>query len=130
MTASVAAWICGRNCAKTFGSPVGEPSCGLRACRCRIAAPASAASRACLAMSAGVYGRAADSVGVWMAPVTAQVMMTLLDDFAMHCTPVSESDALFVECLQVREHACPQRRLLLGSPAMEALRRFHAEFSL
>src|ERR1700689_2495433 len=83
MTASVAAWICGRNCAKTFGSPVGEPSCGLRACRCRIAAPAFAASIACRAMSAGVYGRAAESVGVWIAPVTAQVMMTLLDAFAI-----------------------------------------------
>src|SRR5271166_5302544 len=83
MTASVEAWIWGRNCANTSGSPVGEPSLGLRACRCRIAAPALAASMACWAMSAGVYGSAADSVGVWIAPVTAQVMMILFDGLAM-----------------------------------------------
>ena len=33
---------------------------------------------ACFAMSAGVNGSAGESVGVWMAPVTAQVMITLL----------------------------------------------------
>ena len=49
-----------------------------------MAAPALAASMACRAMSAGVYGRASDSVGVWIAPVMAQVMMTLLPGFAMY----------------------------------------------
>ena len=42
-----------------------------------IAAPASAASIDCWAISAGVIGRCGDIVGVWIEPVTAQVMMTL-----------------------------------------------------
>src|SRR5712672_1570588 len=78
-TASVACLMRGRNCMNTAGSPVGRPSCGLRACRCRIAAPASAAPIACSAIWSGVTGRASDMVGVWIAPVTAQLMMTLSD---------------------------------------------------
>src|SRR5215207_1156317 len=42
-----------------------------------IAAPASAAPIAASAISSGVIGRCGDIVGVWIAPVTAQVMMTL-----------------------------------------------------
>src|ERR1700685_4222100 len=42
-----------------------------------IAAPASAASIAWAATSSGVSGRYGDMVGVWIDPVTAQVMMTL-----------------------------------------------------
>ena len=42
-----------------------------------MAAPASAASTAASAISAGVTGRCGDMEGVWIAPVTAQVMMTL-----------------------------------------------------
>jgi hypothetical protein len=42
-----------------------------------IAAPASAASIAAAAMSSGVTGRCGDIDGVWIAPVTAQLMMTL-----------------------------------------------------
>jgi hypothetical protein len=38
---------------------------------------------ACSAIWSGVIGRASDMVGVWMAPVTAQVMMTLSDLAAM-----------------------------------------------
>src|SRR3954452_18136752 len=42
-----------------------------------MAAPASAASTAASAISCGVTGNAFDIEGVWIAPVTAQVMMTL-----------------------------------------------------
>src|SRR3954451_3943727 len=42
-----------------------------------MAAPASAAPTAASAISSGVTGRCGDIEGVWMAPVTAQVMMTL-----------------------------------------------------
>ena len=79
ITASVACLIRGRNCMNTAGSGVGRPSSGSRACRCRIAAPASAAPIAWLAMSSGVTGSAADMVGVWMPPVMAQLMMTFFD---------------------------------------------------
>src|SRR6185437_12557925 len=75
-TASVACLIRGRNCMKTLGSGVGRPSLGSRAWRWRIAAPASAAPIAWLATSSGVSGRCGLIVGVWIDPVTAQVMMT------------------------------------------------------
>src|SRR5919198_2667599 len=42
-----------------------------------MAAPASAAPIACSAIWSGVIGSASDMVGVWIAPVTAQVMTTL-----------------------------------------------------
>src|SRR4051812_49881134 len=42
-----------------------------------MAAPASAAPTAASAISWAVTGRCGDIEGVWMAPVTAQVMMTL-----------------------------------------------------
>ena len=77
MIASVLCLIRGRKSMNTDGSPVGLPSPGSRAWRCRIAAPASAAPIACSAMSAGVTGRWGDMVGVWIAPVTAQEMITL-----------------------------------------------------
>src|SRR5215831_8451553 len=86
-TASVACLMRGRNCMNTAGSPVGRPSCGLRACRCRIAAPASAAPIACEAIWSGVIGKASDMVGVWMAPVMAQLMMTLSDLAAICFAP-------------------------------------------
>src|ERR1700709_1739196 len=66
-----------RNGANASGLWSGWPVFGLRACRCTIAAPASAASTAAAAISCGVTGNAFDIDGVWMAPVTAQVMMTL-----------------------------------------------------
>jgi hypothetical protein len=66
-----------RNGAKASGLWSGWPVFGLRACRCTMAAPASAASTAASAISCGVTGNAFDIDGVWMAPVTAQVMMTL-----------------------------------------------------
>src|SRR5881227_3033544 len=68
-----------RNGAKASGLWSGWPVFGLRACRCTIAAPASAASTAASAISCGVTGSAFDIDGVWIAPVTAQVMMTLRD---------------------------------------------------
>ncbi len=40
-------------------------------------APAAAAPSAASAISSGVTGRCGDIDGVWIAPVTAQVMMTL-----------------------------------------------------
>src|ERR1700687_4693878 len=69
----------GANSRKYLGSCVGRPSTGSRACRGTIAAPASAAATAASAISFGVIGRYGDIDGVWMAPVTAQVIMTLRD---------------------------------------------------
>ena len=143
-TASVACLMRGRNCMNTLGSPVGRPSCGLRACRCRMAAPASAAPIACSAIWSGVTGRASDIVGVWMAPVTAQVMMTLSDVAAMafliFCFwigPVSGSVAqgapLRNSCprfLQVRQDLCAQHLLLLGGPFAEALAGFEPKLAI
>jgi hypothetical protein len=40
-----------------------------------MAAPTAAAPSAASAISSGVTGSAADIVGVWIAPVGAQVMM-------------------------------------------------------
>src|SRR5258708_18523794 len=77
ITASHAFLICGRKRMNIFGSCVGRPSAGSRACRCTIAAPACAAPIAPAAISSGVTGRCGDMLGVWIAPVTAQVMMTL-----------------------------------------------------
>src|SRR3954467_8934053 len=66
-----------RNGSNASGLWSGWPVFGLRACRCTMAAPASAASIAASAISCGVTGSAFDIDGVWIAPVTAQVMMTL-----------------------------------------------------
>src|SRR5437879_5474107 len=77
MTTFEAALIFGRNCRNTFGSCVGLPSFGSRACRCTIAAPALAAPIAASAISSGVTGRWGDIDGVWIDPVTAHVMITL-----------------------------------------------------
>src|SRR6188768_1700483 len=66
-----------RNGANRSGFWSGRPSFGSRACRCTIAAPASCAPMAASAISSAVMGRYGDMVGVWIAPVTAHVMMTL-----------------------------------------------------
>ena len=66
----------------TAGSGVGSPVSGLRACRWMMAAPASAASMLAWASSSGVMGRCSDMLGVWIAPVMAQVMTTLRPDLA------------------------------------------------
>src|SRR5438874_10228902 len=76
-TTSHAALILGANWRKSSGSWVGRPSFGSRACRCTMAAPALAAAIAACAISSGVIGRCGDMLGVWIEPVTAQVMMTL-----------------------------------------------------
>src|SRR5438105_15785100 len=76
-TAPVDCLIRGRNCMNTSGSGVGRPSFGSRAWRCKIAAPASAAAIASRAISSGVSGRCGLIVGVWIEPVTAQVITTL-----------------------------------------------------
>src|SRR5581483_9781711 len=65
-----------RNGAKASGDWSGWPSRGSRACRWTIAAPASAAPIAASAISLAVIGRCGDMVGVWIDPVTAQVMIT------------------------------------------------------
>src|SRR5205814_7060707 len=72
-----AALIFFRNGSKASGRWSGRPSFGSRACRCTIAAPASCAPIAASAISSAVMGRCGDMVGVWIAPVTAHVMMTL-----------------------------------------------------
>src|SRR5579885_2959284 len=66
------------NDANTSGLPVGSPVSGTRACRWTTAAPATAAAIDCSAICSGVIGRASDMVGVWMAPVTAHVIIALL----------------------------------------------------
>src|SRR6266478_1766851 len=66
-----------RNGANASGDWSGRPSLGLRACRCTMAAPASAAPMAASAISLAVMGRCGDIEGVWIEPVTAQEMMTL-----------------------------------------------------
>src|SRR5215813_24529 len=66
-----------RNGSKAAGVWSGRPSRGSRACRCTMAAPASAAPMAASAISCGVIGMCGDIDGVWIDPVTAQVMMTL-----------------------------------------------------
>src|SRR5262245_37957680 len=75
--ASVAALIGFRYSRNTFGSAVGRPSCGSRACRWMTEAPASTAAMESLTTSSTVNGRCGDMVGVWLEPVTAHVMMTL-----------------------------------------------------
>src|SRR5271155_4500246 len=77
-TASVACLMRGKNCMNTEASDDGRPSLGSRACKCRIAAPALAASIAWGAIWSGVIGSASDIVGVWIEPVIAQLMMILL----------------------------------------------------
>src|SRR6058998_1925576 len=82
-----------RNGAKASGLWSGCPVLGLRACRCTMAAPASAASTAASAISCGVTGNAFDIEGVWIAPVTAQVMMTLRLMFgSLSCSPIVHLD--------------------------------------
>src|SRR5689334_3098907 len=76
ITASHCWRICGRKLCHTAGSLVGLPSCGLRAWKCRIAAPAFAASTDCVIICSAVTGRCGDMDGVSVEPVTAQVMMT------------------------------------------------------
>src|SRR3954469_1794104 len=66
-----------RNGAKASGLWSGWPVLGLRVGRRAIAAPAPAASTAASAISCGVTGSALDIDGGLIAPVTAQVMMTL-----------------------------------------------------
>ena len=68
-----------KNGVNNSGSCEGLPSSGLRACQCTMAAPALAAPNAASAISFAVTGKCGDMLGVWMAPVTAQVMMTLRD---------------------------------------------------
>ena len=66
-----------RKGAKASADWSGRPVRGSRAWRWTIAAPASAAPMAASAISCAVIGRCGDIEGVWIAPVTAQVMMTL-----------------------------------------------------
>src|SRR3546814_13446722 len=75
-TASGLCLMRGRNSMNAFGSGVGLPS-GLRAWRCRIEAPASAAPIACSATWSPVIGKYGLMVGVWLEPVKAQVMLTV-----------------------------------------------------
>src|SRR5277367_1621649 len=62
-----------------------------------------------------------------MAPVTAQVMMTLLVRMAIGGSWLSK--AVRLERFEMLEHALAKRCLLLGCPLPEALARLHAEFA-
>src|SRR5579859_6252557 len=77
-TASVACLMRGRKSMKRAGSGLGRPSLGSRACRCSTEAPASAASTEAWAISLGVIGKCGLMEGVWIEPVIAQLMMTLV----------------------------------------------------
>src|SRR6478609_11523354 len=70
---------------KWSGFCEGRPSCGSRACMWTTAAPASAAPIAASAISDAETGRYFDIEGVWLAPVTAQVMMTLRGMSTLFC---------------------------------------------
>src|SRR5712691_1269889 len=108
MTTFEAALIFGRKRMNIFGSCVGRPSAGSRACRWTIAAPACAAPIAPSAISSGVTGRCGDIDGVWMEPVTAQVMMTF-DCFA--------AMSLLLFLVRAQRHQPPVApRLPLGEP--------------
>src|SRR6478752_9917786 len=63
-----------------------------------MAAPASAAAMACSAIWSGVIGKASDMVGVWIAPVMAQVMMTLSNFAAMGVSRSIREDDLGLVC--------------------------------
>src|SRR5579872_1926666 len=65
-----------------------------------MAAPASAASTAASAISCGVTGSAFDIEGVWIAPVTAQVMMTLRGAMVF-CLFVEEVESGFIDLLDL-----------------------------
>src|SRR5712675_2384486 len=109
-----------RNGAKASGLWSGWPVFGLRACRCTIAAPASAASTAASAISCGVTGSAFDIDGVWIAPVTAQVMMTLRAMVALFLLPF---------CIRTCRFGRPYARLVLrdvGCAAASARRYVRA----
>src|SRR5437870_4885335 len=82
-TASQPCLMRGRNCMNTLASGDGRPSFGSRACKCNIAAPALAASTAWVAIWSGVIGSASDIVGVWIEPVIAQLITTLLASWGM-----------------------------------------------
>src|SRR5665213_1454415 len=89
-----------------------------------MAAPASAAPIACSATSTGVSGRYGLIVGVWIDPVTAQVMMTF-PDLAM---TASDSDGLTVVALPCggqdgdqSPYAARKRRIGFLSPALGAV---------
>src|SRR3712207_1489859 len=77
ITALVLRLGCSRIGTKCSGFWEGRPSSGSRACMWTMAAPASAAPTAASAISCGDTGRYFDIDGVWMAPVTALVMITL-----------------------------------------------------
>ena len=109
ITASQLCLMRGRNCMNTFGSGVGRPSFGSRACRCRMAAPASAAPMACSAIWSGVIGNASDIVGVWIDPVTAQVMMTLLLVLTGY-TPIDHRDCLSTMTRRASGNSCQPKR--------------------
>ena len=70
---------------------------GSRACRCRIAAPALAASMADVPICSGVIGSLSDMVGVWIEPVTAQVMMTLFERLRFGLSFMGPSPVIWVE---------------------------------
>src|SRR5205823_2147538 len=134
-TALVACLIRGRNCMNTAGSGEGRPSFGSRACRCRIAAPALAASIACVAIWSGVIGSASDMVGVWIEPVTAQVMTTLfaswgmdaLFSFSSRASGTTQNSIFGPRLLEMLHHLGTQRGLLLGGPCAETFAGFEAE---
>src|SRR3569833_512452 len=87
MTTSEESLTIARTSLNRPGSWTGWPSWGSRTCRWTMAAPAAAAPSAACAICSGVIGRAGDIVGVWIAPVGAQVMIAGLPCWAMGASP-------------------------------------------
>src|SRR3954470_4627572 len=107
MTAAQRCLITLRNGAKASGDWSGRPSFGSRACRCTTAAPASAAPIAAAAISLAVTGMCGDIDGVWIEPVTAQVMMTF---WLLAIFPPRDAVSVFVEA-QTRPARCVVKSL-------------------
>src|SRR3954453_12165700 len=113
MAASVLALIRGRKGRNASGVWSGCPVSGSRACRCRMEAPASAAAIAWSAISSGVIGRYSDIDGVWIAPVTAQVMITLFCRAMSSCLPTAAAlnEQSFNSCRQGLSRRRGRRRV-------------------
>src|SRR5699024_3296283 len=92
MTASDDALIFSIIGAKSSGSCDGRPSPGLRAWRWTIEAPACAAWIEASEISSDVAGRWGDMLGVWIDPVTAQVMMILRLDAMVRSSLLSPAN--------------------------------------
>ena len=122
-TASVDCLMVGRKRLNSAGSPEGRPLAGSRACRCRIAAPASAAPIACAAMSSGLigqrvrHGRRMDRAG---DRATDDHLVRRNSFFQPFFTPVGRNGRVDLHAARDREQLYMKP---VGEIAVDALRR-------